>query len=149
MKRTATLLGAVVLLGAFTILPDDAADRAAIEAAALDYIEGFYEGDDARLQRSVRPEFTKYGFARRSADQPYQGMAMSREDMFEYTNHVRTSGETAASDAPRNVKILDQMDQIAVVRVDAFWGSDYLQMAKYDGRWQILHVLWQTPEASD
>jgi hypothetical protein len=39
---------------------------------------------------------------------------------------------------------LDVRDQTAVVRVVAWWGQDYLQMAKHDGRWMIVHVLWQS-----
>ncbi|MDX1395775.1 MAG: nuclear transport factor 2 family protein [Gemmatimonadota bacterium] len=150
MIRAIVLTGA---LGFFTVsAPSTPAavatdDTEAIEAAALDYIEGFYTGDADRLRRSVRPEVTKYGFARRSADQPYQGSAMPFEEMLAYAEHVRTSGDTAPADAPKEVEILDAMDQIAVVKVTAFWGSDYLQMAKYEGRWMILHVIWQTPSA--
>ena len=147
MSRTIVFAAAVSLLAAATTLSAGSAEEAEIKSAALDYVEGFYEGDDSKLRRSVRPEVTKFGFARRSADQPYQGMPMSFDQMIEYAERVQSSGDTAPDDAPKNVIILDQMDQIAVVRVDAFWGSDYLQMAKYDGRWQILHVIWQTPEA--
>jgi hypothetical protein len=34
--------------------PNDA-DRTAIKQAALDYIEGWYEGNAERMERSVRP----------------------------------------------------------------------------------------------
>jgi hypothetical protein len=40
------------------------ADRAAVERASLDYLEGFYEGDTAKLIRSVRPDVYKIGFWR-------------------------------------------------------------------------------------
>jgi hypothetical protein len=35
-------------------------DSAAVRRAAMDYIEGFYEGDTAKLVRSIRPEVFKY-----------------------------------------------------------------------------------------
>lgn len=33
----------------------------------------------------------------------------------------------------------------AAAKVTAWWGTDYLQLAKYDGQWMIVHVLWQSP----
>jgi len=147
------MLRVLILAGVTGLVATSVADEVpvneteAIEAAALDYLEGFYTGDGERLARSVRPEVSKYGFGRRAADQPYQGSAMPFSDMLGYAEGVRSSGEFAPADAPKDVVILDQMDQIAVVKVTAFWGSDYLQMAKYDGKWMILHVLWQTPMA--
>src|SRR5262245_15063060 len=36
-----------------------AADEAAIRQAALDYIEGWYEGDAERMERAVHPELAK------------------------------------------------------------------------------------------
>ena len=37
------------------------------------------------------------------------------------------------------------LDQTASVKVVAWWGIDYLLMGKYDGKWMISHVLWQSP----
>ena len=36
-------------------------DREAVIAAGRDYIEGFYEGDTAKLARALRPDMSKYG----------------------------------------------------------------------------------------
>ena len=35
------------------------ADSAGIRQAALDYIEGYYEGDGARMERALHPELAK------------------------------------------------------------------------------------------
>ena len=42
----------------------NAADRDGVRRAVLDYVEGFYEGDTAKLVRSVRPDVVKYGYYR-------------------------------------------------------------------------------------
>ena len=115
-----------------------------VRRAALDYLEGFYEGDSTKTVRSVRPEVTKYGFFRSSAEAEFEGTAMPFSDMIAYGNRVRDSGRTRPDTDPKVVEILDIQSQTAVVKVTAFWGTDYLQMAKYDGRWMILHVVWQT-----
>ena len=36
-----------------------AADSAAIRATALDYVEGWYTGDAARMERALHPELVK------------------------------------------------------------------------------------------
>ncbi|HXG87443.1 MAG TPA: hypothetical protein VNJ02_03825 [Vicinamibacterales bacterium] len=32
-----------------------------------------------------------------------------------------------------------------LIKVTASWGIDYLLIAKYDGRWQIQQIVWQSP----
>ena len=44
---------------------DPAADKAAVYQAALDYVEGVYEVNPAKIEKSVHPNLTKYGFMRR------------------------------------------------------------------------------------
>jgi hypothetical protein len=58
---------------------------------------------------------------------------------------LKTSGRTAPATAPKKVELLDLLDQTAAVKVTAWWGTDYMLLAKYDGRWMISHVLWQSP----
>ncbi len=36
------------------------------------------------------------------------------------------------------------IDQTASVKLIAEWGIDYMHLAKYDGRWKIVNVLWQS-----
>jgi hypothetical protein len=47
--------------------------------------------------------------------------------------------------APKEIRILDLLDQTASAKLIAHWGVDYFHLAKYDGRWMIVNVLWQTP----
>lgn len=118
-------------------------DRAGVERAALDYLEGFYEGDPGKLERSVHPEVLKFGFSWREGD--YQRVPMSFDEMLSFAERVRTQGQQPGPDAPKRVEILDVLDQTAVAKVYAWWGSDYLSMARYGGEWKIVQVLWQSP----
>ena len=56
-------------------------DREGVERAALDYLEGFYEGSTEKIRRGVHPEVTKFGFAREDADSEYQRYPMSFDEM--------------------------------------------------------------------
>jgi hypothetical protein len=121
-------------------------DRAAVRRAVLDYVEGFYEGDTAKLARSVWPEVRKYGYARSSGG--YRGMAMPFPTGFvAYADGVRTGRHKTPPGARKDVTLFDVQDQTASAKLTAWWGTDYLLLAKEGGRWQITHVLWQSAPA--
>jgi hypothetical protein len=121
------------------------ADSAGVRRAVLDYVEGFYEGDTAKLARSVWPEVRKYGYAR-AAGGAYRGMAMSFPAGFMgYANGVRAGRGGPPAGAPKEIAVFDVQDQTASAKLTAWWGTDYLLLARENGRWMITHVLWQSP----
>lgn len=122
-----------------------AADRSAVEAAVRDYVEGFYEGDTVKLQRSVHRDVHKYGFWIPRDSSRYEGEAMPFAEFMSYANNFRRRGRPTPADAPRRIEIFDVADQTASAKLTAWWGIDYLLLAKYDGRWMIREVLWQSP----
>jgi hypothetical protein len=133
------------VLMAPALAAQSAADSAGVRAAVLDYVEGFYQGDSARLVRSIRPDVVKYGFFIPRNDSVYAGEPMSFAEMNAFANNVKRSGRPAPADAPKEIEVLDVADQTAAAKLTAWWGIDYLQLAKYGGRWMIVHVLWQSP----
>ena len=42
------------------------------------------------------------------------------------------------------VQVLDVLDQTATAKIRAQWGIDYMQLAKFDGTWKIINIVWQT-----
>jgi hypothetical protein len=54
----------------------------------------------------------------------------------------RGGGRRAPGARRADVRVLDVFGDAASVRVDADSWIDYLQMARVDGRWQIVNVLW-------
>jgi hypothetical protein len=120
-------------------------DRAAVERAVLDYVEGFYEGDTAKLVRSVHPDVAKYGFYVPRDSTRYVGEAMPFAEFLAYARRVRERNRPPPADAPKRVDVFDVLDQTASAKLTAWWGTDYLLLAKHEGRWLIRHVLWQTP----
>jgi hypothetical protein len=123
----------------------DSNERAAVRRAALDYLEGFYEGDTAKLVRSLSPSLFKYGFWRAKDSTRYAGEQMTYAEAIAYAARFRAQNRSTPATAPREVILLDVLDQIASAKIVAWWGTDYLLLAKYDGRWRILQVLWQGP----
>jgi hypothetical protein len=120
-------------------------DAEGVTLAALDYIEAFYEGDSTKIVRSVSPTVVKYGYYIPRADSTYHGTAMSYAEMLDYVRDVKASGRSTPASAPREVVVLEVLDKIAAAKVVAWWGTDYLHLAKIDGRWMITQVIWQSP----
>lgn len=147
MARTRVLtLAFLALLLPVRADAQNGADRDGVRRAALDYIEGFYEGDASKLRRSIRPEVTKFGFFQEGGTAAYGSEPMSFDQMLEFAERVRTTGRGGPpANAPKEVILLDVQDQTAAAKIVAWWGTDYLHLAKYEGRWMILHVIWQTP----
>src|SRR5687767_9700860 len=65
-----------------------AADHEAVRRAALDYIEGFYEGDTTKLVRSVAPTVYKYGYSKGA--EGYAGSQRRWEGFMSYANGVKS-----------------------------------------------------------
>jgi hypothetical protein len=120
-------------------------DREAVRRAVLDYVEGFYEGDTARLVRSVSPEVRKYGYYKAAPGGPYVGEAMPFREFLSYANRIRTGRSRTPPNAVKDIVLFDVQDQTASAKLTAWWGTDYLLLAKDHGRWTILQVLWQSP----
>ncbi|MGH9835789.1 MAG: nuclear transport factor 2 family protein [Blastocatellia bacterium] len=121
------------------------ADREAVRQAALDYVEGIYNVDPSRIERSVHPKLAKLGFYRGPKDEAYRpGSTMTFERLIEVAKSYNKEGKLP-KDAPKEVTVLDLLDQTATVKLVAEWGIDYMHLAKFDGKWMIVNVLWQSP----
>lgn len=147
-RRSALFL--VLMLALSAIAPrlataQGSADRDGVMRATLDYLEGFYEGDTAKLVRSIRPDVHKYGFDWMAKDKRYAGEQMTWDEILGYARRFKERGRATPATAPRKVELLDVLDQTASAKVTAWWGTDYVLLAKYDGKWMITHVLWQSP----
>ena len=143
-QRLAVFIAIVVAVSPLAPLAAQANEQDAVRRAALDYVEGFYTGDTTMLKRSVHPDVRKYGYYVPRDSTKYAGEAMPWAEFISYANTVRQRGAPRAN-APKEVVIYEVLDQTASAKVTAWWGVDYLLLAKEDGHWMIRMVLWQSP----
>ncbi|HEX9918776.1 MAG TPA: nuclear transport factor 2 family protein, partial [Pyrinomonadaceae bacterium] len=120
------------------------AEREAVKQAVLDYVEGIYTVDATRIERSVHPELAKRGFFVKRGETAYSSDAMTFQQLVELARTYNKNGRVP-KDAPKEVVIFDVSDQTASAKLTAVWGIDYIHLAKYDGKWKFVNVLWQTP----
>jgi hypothetical protein len=122
-------------------------DTLAIENACRDYVEGWATGDVDRVAKGVSPELVK-----RTIGQDKEGLS--------YTNNMSASlllvatkmnkegirGKDLEPDKPfkETVQIFDVTGDFALVKaMNTKYGFfDYCQLAKFNGEWKIINVLW-------
>jgi len=118
------------------------ADTAAIRAAALDYIDGWYTADGARMERALHPELAKRNVTTDPASGRSRLIQMSAMTLVQST---RRGGGSNIPTAERKdeVRILDIFGGAASARVTAATWVDYMHLAKVNGQWVIMNVLWE------
>jgi Putative lumazine-binding len=117
-------------------------DREAVRQAALDYVDGIYNVKPELIERSVHPTLVKRGFYKKDAATPYAEMPMTYEQLVKLAGTWNKDGKRDTT--IKEVAVLEVLDQTAVAKVTAMWGIDYMLLGKYDGRWKIVQILWQS-----
>jgi len=122
-------------------------EEAKVRAACVDYIEGFYEGDESKLKRSLSPDLLKFGYwkSRNSGKYDSKAQQMTYDEALAYARNVKEKENFAKPDAPRGIEIYHVSEKIASAKVSAWWGFDYMLLSKEEGKWMIKQVLWQGP----
>jgi Putative lumazine-binding len=134
--------GTLGLLLAGPIAAQSAADSAGIRAAALDYIEGWYAGDAPRMTRALHPELAKRIV---ETDPKARKSVLSQMGATKLIQYTREGGgrDTPTERRQADVSILDIYQGAASGKVIAADWVDYLHLARWNGRWVIVNVLWE------
>ncbi len=116
-------------------------DEIAIKQTALDYIEGWYEGDAVRMERALHPELAK-----RMVSLDSRGHSrLNQMSAMTLVQSTRAGGgkNTPQEQQQKDLTILDRFNNAAVVKIVASGWVDYLEEVKFDGQWKIVNVLWE------
>jgi hypothetical protein len=136
----AAILLAALFSATYAQTSSSSADAAAIKATALNYIEGWYEGNAERMERALHP-----ALAKRIASTNRQN-GRSKLDQMSAMNLVQSTRAGGGKDTPKerqqkDVTILDVYEGAASVKAIAPDRIDYMHLAKFNGRWVIVNVL--------
>jgi Putative lumazine-binding len=140
MKQTLFLILALVTINCY-----GQDDKQLVNDAVLDYVEAFYLGDTTKILRSISPSVVKYGYYRKKDATAYDGEPMSFREMLDYATNVGKRKNPNVEKYVKKIEVLDYQDQTASAKLTAWWGTDYILLAKLNGKWMITHVLWQSP----
>jgi len=129
---------ALTLWMAPTLVAQTAADSAGIVATAHNYIDGWYTNDGARMESALHSHLAKRLVWADSMKRSHL-VDMTALELVQGTIHHPPSTGARRDD----VKILDIFGNVAIVRIDADTWVDFLQEARWNGKWVILNVMWE------
>jgi hypothetical protein len=109
-----------------------------IEETILDYYEGWYDGDLARIGRAMHPELVKRNPAP-GRQEPLE--LLTKQQMLDLT----AEGEGTREAADRRIEIdnVDIYEDIAAATVRSAPYYEYLQLLRTDDGWRIAQALWR------
>ena len=147
MRNFLTLFTVLTLVAvAMPVLADEAADTEAIKAAALDYAMGWYLGDADQMERALHPELAKRIVRTENGRSRLDNMGAMRLVQYARKGYGK---KTPEDQRQADVEILDVFENVASVRLTMVGWIDYLHIARYDGRWVIVNVLWEMKPGDD
>jgi hypothetical protein len=115
------------------------ADRAAVEQAALDYVEGMFSGDADRVTKALHPELNSVRLRQhRQTDRSF----MSKTGVATLIE-VAAGGFNNVEEGQQNIEIdvQDVSHGIAAVKVTSSRATEYLQIGNVNGEGKVLNVL--------
>jgi len=128
------------------VAQEDDSDSQAIRSTIRDYIEGWYDGDVERMDRALHPDLVKrivYADARSGRSMYNEA---SKTLMMEYTR-AGMGKKDAASKTQISIEVLDVDGEMAIAKSVTPQFVDYMELAKWNGAWKIVNVLWkQAPQ---
>lgn len=145
MKQLIALVFTLLL-----VLPSMAqTDEEGVYNAVLDYVEGFYNVEPERFDRSLSKDLVKYGYWM-NPEGAYQGSPMNFDQAKQLASRWNVDNRQEIDEnTPKEIWVMEVLDKTAVAKLTAKWGIDYFQLEKNDGVWQIRHVIWQSHPPSD
>lgn len=116
-------------------------DAEAIKRTALNYAEGWYEGDAEKMESALSTDLAK----RIVRTNPQgQGMVSSMSALALVQGTRGGFGkQTPKAEQQKDVTILDVTGNAATVKLEMRDWVDYMHVGKVNGKWVIINVLWE------
>ena len=117
-------------------------DKTGIKEAALNYIEGWYEGNAERMEKALHPELAKRNM---QIDSKSNRCYLDQMSAMTLINATRKGygKRTPENEQQKDVIILDIFGNTASAKIIARDWVDYIHLVKWNGEWKILNVLWE------
>lgn len=137
--QTEQLLAIVTALRAESNAAPAVDEKAAVERAVLDYIEGVYEVRTDLIQRGVHPDLKMFGYKGATKE---SAATMTFSQLIDFASKYNADGKIP-KDGSKEVKVFEVEANLASARLTSSWGTDMIHLVKEDGQWKIMQVIWQ------
>ncbi|MEP2936316.1 MAG: nuclear transport factor 2 family protein [Gilvibacter sp.] len=121
-------------------------DLDAVKEASFGYMDIFYKADTILAHKYIDKTLRKVGWSYSKEKGAYSGNnELPFDKVIELAMYFKKKPLPQDENTPREVEVLEVNDKIAIVKVTALWGIDYLNLVKLDGKWKIINIVWQSP----
>jgi hypothetical protein len=141
MKRHSIIAVGLFLAFSLTAFAQADTEKEAIKRTALNYAEGWYEGNAEKMESALSTDLAKR-IARTNERGQTRVDHMTAMALVQGTR----SGfgkQTPAAEQQKDVTILDMIGGAATVKLEMRDWVDYMHIAKVNGKWVIVNVLWE------
>jgi hypothetical protein len=147
--RKVLLFGMILAVSALAAFAQETADiekeQEAIEQAALDYVDGFYEGSAERMAKGVHPSLQKIRVVKLKNGREIFDFA-DQDMLVNYC--MKSTMKIPVEQRKIEVDIFDVYKNTASVKIDSMMFVDYAHIAKINGEWRVINVLWAPKQYS-
>lgn len=95
-----------------------------------------------RIAKSVHPSLAKVGYWYNDGSTEYSASRMTYDQLYKLAGNWNKNSHVP-EDSRKEIEIFDVLDQTASAKLTATWGVDYMHLAKIDGKWMIMNIVWQ------
>lgn len=135
------LLTIILLASVFSAASQTDPDREAIKRTALNYAEGWYEGNADKMESALHPDLAKRIVRTNDKGQSALGQ-MTAMSLVQGTR-AGSGKQTPVAEQQKDVTILDMLGGAATVKLEMRDWIDYMHIGKFNGKWVIINVLWE------
>ena len=112
--------------------------EAAVVSAVLDYFEGWFDGDAARMERALHP-----GLAKRALEQDGRTLNETTAEWMIDATARGVGRERDPGDRGIEVEVVDVYGTIANATVRSAVYREYVQLVRTPEGWKIVNALWE------
>jgi hypothetical protein len=114
------------------------AEETAVVQTVLDYFEGWFDGDAARMERALHR-----GLAKRALENDGRALDEKNAEWMIDATRRGVGRERDPGDLPIEVQVEDVYGKIANATVRSAVYREYLQLVRTEEGWKIVNALWQ------
>ncbi|NBP69486.1 MAG: hypothetical protein EBR30_16870 [Cytophagia bacterium] len=123
-------------------------DSLDITRVTLAYLESQHKPNPKQMEQALHPRMVKRTFWKDKATQKDYLTEFFAENMVILAEKYNVKGDKFPTVPKKVVKLLDVSDRTASVKLIADEWIDYMHLAKLNGEWKIVNVLWQYHDSS-
>lgn len=132
-----------LMMGLCLLFGDAVDESAAIKKAALGYLDGWFKSNPELMESALHENLTKYRVNTTKGGTTQYLDVMTKAELVGICHVNQKWVEGKGHQGP---EILFQNKDIAVVYAQSDGFYDLINLAKVNGEWKIVQVLWQVGE---